>query len=165
MNRALIDWWAAFREIRVDPSICPASPEGQRQTANAVIAVGDWHSAFTVAAVITVVLAVIMVLVAYETRVMGDRFWKRWWGFLAGTSVLAMLASLLWLATTSVRTEACEFGNVATRIPFSYAFNRSTVSLLQGLVLFVVLSWLLTLIARATKRAVWYNNSRIPFRF
>ena len=165
MNRALIDWWAAFREIPVAASVCPASPEGQRQAANAVVSLGDWHGAFTVAAVITLVLAVVLVLACYETRAMGDRFWRRWWKFLAAGGVLAMLASLLWLATTTVQTEGCEFGNVATKIPFSYAFNRSTVSLVQGLLLFVLLSWLLTLIARVTKRAVWYNNSRIPFRF
>ena len=165
MNRALIDWWAAFQQIGVDPSVCPASPEGQRQTAQAVVAAADWQSAFTVAAVITLVVAAVMVLIAYETRVMGDRFWRRWWWFLGGATLLSFLASLLWLATTAVRTEGCEFGDVSTRIPFSYALNRSTVSLVQGLLLFVVLSWLLTLIARATRRAKWYNNSRIPFRF
>ena len=165
MNRALIDWWAAFREISVDPNVCPASPEGQKQAAQAVVAAADWQSAFTVAAVITLVVAAVLVLVAYETRVMGDRFWRRWWGFLVGTSLVSFLGSLLWLATTSVRTEGCEYGDVTTRIPFSYAFNRSTVSLVQGLLLFVILSWVLTLIARATRRATWYNNSRIPFRF
>ena len=166
MNNALINWWASFSEIPVAPSLCPASPEGQAQTGKAVIALADWLSAFNTAAFITLALTAAAVLVTYETRVMGQRFWKRWWRSLLLTALVTALACLVWLAwVAAVHTEGCEFGNVTTRIPFSHALNRSTVALAQSALLFVVLSWLLTLVARWSRRPVWYNNSRIPFRF
>jgi hypothetical protein len=96
---------------------------------------------------------------------MGDRFWRRWWQFLGITAVLSFAASLIWVRSASVHTEGCEFGDVLTQIPMSYALNRASVSLVQSILLFVLISWLLTLIARVTRRQVWYNNSRIPFRF
>jgi hypothetical protein len=166
MGNALVNWWASFPEIPVSSAVCPASASGEAQTAPAVIAVADWQSAFSTAAFITIVVATLMVFLAYETRVIGDQFWKRWWRFLVGTAVIAALASFVWLAWLApVHTDACQFGNVTTRIPLPHAINRSTVALAQAVLLFVLGSWLLTRVARLSKRPTWYNNSQIPFRF
>jgi hypothetical protein len=165
MRNLLLHWWAAFDQISIAPTVCPPSPEGQTQAAQAVIAQAEWVNAFDFAALITVLLVAVLVLITYETRRMGNKFWHRWWLFLSATAVLAGVTAFLLLANTPVRTDACEYGNVTTRIPTTYVMTRSTVALAQGALLFVVLSWILSLIARLTHRAKWYNNWRIPFGF
>ncbi|HKG95383.1 MAG TPA: hypothetical protein VKA84_25915 [Gemmatimonadaceae bacterium] len=159
------NWWASRDQISIPASICPASAEGTPQTADAVIASGDWHQAYIVAAFITLAITLAGVLLTYETRVMGDDFKGHWWRRMSVSALLSALVSLVWLAWgAKVGTSGCEFGEVATRIPLLSALNRASVSLVQSGVLFFLMSWLLTRLARVVRRPGWVNNAHYPVR-
>lgn len=165
MPRQLIHWWAAYDQVRIGAQSCPPSPSGDAPTAGAVIAEADWVAAFNNAAVATAVLALLLVLAIYETRKMGHEFRARWWkAFLLGGLLIGVVV-FVYLKVVDVVTFGCEHGDRTVHIPTLYALGRSTVALAQGLLLVVVFSWLLTLVARWTRRRKWINNSRFPFRF
>jgi hypothetical protein len=63
-----------------------------------------------------------------------------------------------------VGTSGCEFGDVTTRIPLTAALSRTTVALVQSGVLFFLLSWLVTRLARVAGRPGWVNNAHFPVR-
>lgn len=164
MPTELLHWWAAFDEIRIPATLCGLSPDGQRQAAAAFITRADWLTAFNNTLWITGVLALAAVLITYETRVMGHLFWKRWWKGLALGALLIAAVCFLYLALTPV-TAGCEFGQAQVKIPTSNALLRASVALIQGALAFVVFSWLLTLVARWSRRPKWIANAQIPFRF
>jgi hypothetical protein len=158
------NWWASYDELRIGASVCPLSPEGQRQTADAVLASAEWHHAFLIAAIGTAVIALLAVLWTYETESMGDPFRRRWLKGLGLTAFVSALLVLFWLALgVKVTTSGCEFGNILTRIPALYALGRASVALGQGPVLFVLFTLLLTRTARIWRRRRWLNNIYNPF--
>ncbi|HEX8452775.1 MAG TPA: hypothetical protein VF647_11805 [Longimicrobium sp.] len=165
MSKELIHWWAARPQMFADLTVCPVSPEGGISTARPVIAEADWVSAFGVATGITLLLAILLVLGAYETRTMGHQFKARWWKWLVAGAGVTALVCYVYLSLVPVSTAGCSYGEATTRIPSQYALLRASVALVQSLILFVLFSWLLSLVARWTRRATWINNSRFPFRF
>lgn len=165
MPTEFLHWWAAFDEIRIPAELCGVSADGQRQGSAALLARADWLAAFNTALVITVVLALLIVIVTYETRVVGHLFWKRWWGGLVVAALVTAAACYLYLAFTPVNTTGCEFAQARVHIPPVNALARSSVALFQGALAFVVFSWLLTMVARWSRRPKWIANAQIPFRF
>src|SRR4051812_20402548 len=117
MNGILLHWWAWPKQIFVNPAVCPVSPQGQRQTAQAVVQAADWQSAYGVAVAITLVVAIVGVLITFETRSVGDRFRARWWKALALQTLLATGVVIVWLSQVSVQTSGCEYGMSQTSIP------------------------------------------------
>src|SRR5215212_7527959 len=93
------NWWASRDQISIPAATCPASPEGAIQSADAVIASGDWHQAYIVAAFVTLAVALLAVLWTYETaRNPGTGFKGRWWKGLALCALVAAGGCLVWLA-------------------------------------------------------------------
>src|SRR5829696_7313749 len=102
------NWWASYGEIPVSGATCPLSPEGQRQTADAVLASAEWHNAFLIAFIATALIALVAVLMTYGTRLRGDQFRRRWGKAVGLTTLLAALVVLVWLAWgVKVNTSGC----------------------------------------------------------
>jgi hypothetical protein len=160
---SLLHWWAAYPEIRIPASVCPASPEGQIQTAAAVIAPSDWQGLFNVGFWATASIALVAVLLTYWTRSMGERFRPRWWVGLVIAAALAALGCYLVVTSQDVNTVGCEFGETTTQIPATPALVRASVALVQGAIWFVLWSFVLTRAVRVRRWQPFYNNSRFPF--
>jgi hypothetical protein len=162
LPNGLLNWWAAYPDITVPPTVCATSPDGQVQAANAVIAQADWEGLFTSAAISTVLVALLAVLLTYYTRKMGDRFASRWRWSLLVTALLSAVIAYLVISLPEVHTFGCEFGDRTTNIPVAEALMRSSVAFFQGVLWFLIWSLLLTRLVRIGRWQPWYNNSRYP---
>jgi hypothetical protein len=158
----LLNWWAAYAQIGIPAAACPASPEGQRQVAGAVIVRAEWLTLFNTAVALAAVVALVAVLVTYRTRQAGDAFAARWRKGLLLAGLVGALVCGAMLATSLLGTRGCQFGEVQTRLPFGPLVSRTTVALVQTMLFFFIWSVVLTRLARLTKRQPWYNNSRYP---
>ncbi|MDB4912404.1 MAG: hypothetical protein JWM95_48 [Gemmatimonadetes bacterium] len=165
MKELLLHFWAWPSTIAIDPLVCPVSPSGVRQTAQAVVQSADWQRAYGIAFAVTALIALAAVFLTFETRAMGDRFRKRWWRSLGVTTLLITIVVFVWLTRASVQTSGCEYGAVATTIPTSYALSRASVAVLQTPLLFILWTALVTLLGKVTRRSTWYNNSQFGSLF
>src|SRR5678815_3359204 len=84
----LLNWWAAYSQIAIPASACPASPEGQRQVAGAVIMRAEWVALFNTAFAAAAVVGLLGAIAAYQTRLVGDAFASRWRKTLLATCLL-----------------------------------------------------------------------------
>jgi hypothetical protein len=158
-----LNWWANYAQIEVAGATCPAGPNGEAQSANAVILEADWVGLFNTAFWVTAVTALMIVVLTYATRVMGARFTYRWWIGLAVASIVASVATFFLVTLPAVNTFGCEHGNLMTHVPTAPALVRATVSLVQAGVWFLVWSLVLTRVVRMARLQPFYNNSRFPF--
>ena len=158
----LLNWWAAYSQIAIPASACPASPEGQRQMAGAVIMRSEWVALFNTAVAGAAVVGLLGAIAAYQTRLVGDAFASRWRKALLVTGILGAILCAALLATSMLATRGCQFGEVETRLPFGPLASRTSVALLQTMLFFFIWSVVLTRLARLTKHQPWYNNSRYP---
>lgn len=162
LPRILLHWWATYSQIVVGPSNCPAGPDGQVQSASAVIALGDWLPLFNLGLALTAIVSLLLVIATYQTRLMGSEFSRRWRRWLLGTAIAVGIMVFAVVASPDVQTIGCQYGNQTTRVPFGPALNRATVAFVQGLLFFLLWSILLTRLARVTQHQPWFNNSRFP---
>jgi hypothetical protein len=162
MLRTLLDWWANYSDLPIPADRCPVGPDGAIQTASAALAPEAWANACNIVFTITVVLVAVFVLGTYESRRVGNAFWRRWIVALPITALVAGTASYVFLSQRKLMTVLCENGNVPAAIPSEYVLGRASVALAQGVVLFFLFSVLLTLLARVWKRGVWYDKVKIP---
>jgi heme/copper-type cytochrome/quinol oxidase subunit 2 len=158
-----LNWWANFAQIDVPPATCPAGPNGESQIANAVILEADWVGLFNTAFWVTAVAALVIVVLTYATRVMGERFTSRWWIGLAVSSIVATAATFFLVTLPAVNTFGCEYGNLMTHVPTAPGLVRATVSLVQAAIWFLLWSLVLTRAVRIARLQPFYNNSRFPF--
>ena len=156
----ILDWWAAYDQIAVPASVCPVAPNGQAQTANAVLT--DWTGLFIMALAIASLVSLVGAFIAYQTRLMGDQFASRWWKGMVATALVAGGAAFAVLITGSVQTFGCQFGNVTTHLPSGVALNRASVALVQACLFYFIWSLVLTRIARVTRHQPWFNNAWYP---
>ena len=162
MLNILLNWWAAYSQIAIPASACPASPEGQRQVAGAVLVRADWVALFNTALAAAAVIGLLGALAAYQTRLVGDAFASRWRKSLLVTGIVGAILVAALLATSMLATRGCQFGEVETRLPFGPLASRTSVAFFQTMLFFFIWSVVLTRLARLTKHQPWYNNSRYP---
>jgi hypothetical protein len=165
MLRTLIDWWANYAQVRIPGDRCTPNADGLHQAAMAAINPVDWMGAFNLVFMATAIAGAVVVLVTYESRLVGDAFWRRWWKFLPLAAVVCALASYFFLSQVRVNSILCENGDVLTTIPSEYVLGRTGVALVQGALFYVIFSVLLTLLARVWKRPVWYDKVKVPLPF
>ena len=158
----LLNWWAAYTQIGVPPSVCPASPEGQQQTAGAVLVRAEWLTLFNSAVAWAAAVALIAAIATYQTRLAGDAFAARWRKGLLVAGLLGAVICGVVLSYSVLGTRGCQFGEVQTRLPFGPLVSRTTVALLQTMLFYFAWSLVITRLARLTKHQPWYNNSRYP---
>jgi hypothetical protein len=163
MINIILNWWAAFGDIAVAATACPAGADGTAQTAAAIIDANSWHGLFINAFIATLIISAVGVVIAYYTDKMGDAFASRWKRALLGTTIIATLFVLILLWRSSVQTLGCQFGEVPIHLPHTNMWLRTSVALLQTPVLFVIISVLLTRAARVARTEPFFHNSRYPF--
>lgn len=156
----ILDWWAAYQQITVPASVCPADPSGQQQVANAVLT--DWAPLFLAALGVALAVSLVGSLVAYQTRLMGDSFASRWFRMMLAVMLIGGVVAFAVLSTVKVQTFGCQFGNVPTELPTSVALNRASVAVVQTAVFYFLWSLVLTRIARVTRHQPWFNNAWYP---
>jgi heme/copper-type cytochrome/quinol oxidase subunit 1 len=162
MNPVWLHWWAGYTQIPLPANACPLSPSGTADTATAVVDSSQWVAHFNAVLIATLVVAVIAVVITYQTRTMGEAFVRRWRRSLFLTAAITAVLALVFLATVAVQTYGCTFGVAPAKIPLGHAMGRATVAFVQSGIAFFVFSLFLTRYARITRHEPWHNHSRVP---
>lgn len=168
---AVLQSWASWPlspgEITISPSACPPLASGGLQASDAALRAEAWQGLFLIVFVVTFVVALAMVIVAYAaTRRIGMPFVRRWTAFMAWSAVAALVVAMVILLLVPVATSGCEATEAMARVPMEWVAMRSLVAAMHGLLLYLLLSALLTaLLGRMLRRGRWYDNHRIPFPF
>ena len=161
MQSTALNWWASS-EVQLPSTVCPASPSGELQTLGASVAATDWSALSNYASLGTLILVLLAVWLTYRTSAMGAQFARRWWFAFVLTALAALPLSFVIVMWPQVSTFGCQFGTSTVHVPFVAALERSTVSFVQSLILFLVGSFLLTRIVRVGRWQPYFNNSRYP---
>jgi hypothetical protein len=137
------------------------------QASDAALRAEAWQGLFLIVFVVTVVVALGMVIVAYgATRRIGMPFVRHWTACMAWSAVAALVVAMVILLLVPVATSGCEATESLARVPMEWVAMRSLVAAMHALLLYLLLSTLLsTLLGRILKRDRWYDNHRIPFPF
>lgn len=166
---AALQSWASWPfvpdEITVSPDRCPPLAGGGYQAAEAALRTEGVQALFLYVFISSLAVALAGVLLTYAaTRRIGRPFVRRWWTMLGASIAAAALVALGMLLAFPVATSGCEAGEGMARVPGEWMALRPLAAALHALVLYVVLSWLLTtVLGRVLKQGRWYDNHRVPF--
>jgi hypothetical protein len=162
---AWINWPFIPAEITIGPDRCPPLASGGFQAADAALRTEGWQTLFLFVFASSVVLALVMVFLAYAvTRRVGWPFVRRWsiW-LLAAVGGCAVAATVILLAFP-VATTGCEGGEGLARVPLQWVALRTLLAAIHGALFYVLLSWLLSnLLGRVLRLGRWYDNHRVPY--
>lgn len=160
-----VSWPFIPGEITVSPEHCPPLASGGYQAADAALRTEGVQALFLFVFLATLAVALAGVLFTYAaTRRIGRPFVRRWWTLLGVSVAAAVVVAVAMLVAFPVATSGCEAGEGMARVPGEWLALRPLAAALHALVLYVVLSWLLTtVLGRVLKQGRWYDNHRVPF--
>lgn len=160
-------WSAPSHDIVLS---CPAAPPGVPPDPYGVYDPGPVKSAFIATgwATLAVVLAIVLLCYLATRMSTGPRFQVRWWWCLGWSALASFLIPFIVLRPWPTRAlpGSCENSPdaFAAALPWDVVVDRALTGLLWGVLLFVVLSLILTrVVGKSSWGGGFFHNRGVPY--